>query len=202
MNEITKQVLTGSLMGDGSLTSLSPKFRRRNSFYGEQHTSKQKEYVLWKCNMLSEINTKVRYMERTRWGKTREEIHMWSLSSPELTIMRAEWYPDGIKHINKKILKDFSDISFAIIIQDDGAKNGVGMTICTESFSPKEVELFSNYIESKWDIKFTIGLYHGIRNRVYIGAREVDKLLPIVKKWIHPTMEYKFGNRFKYEKRI
>ena len=198
MNNITKQVFIGSLMGDGSLAKPRPKHRCYNSFYSEQHTFKQKDYVIWKCELLKELGTKTRIMSRMRWNVLREEIHIYSRSLPELTILRKAWYPEGIKKINDNILDEFTEISLAMLIQDDGSRVGRGMMLCTESFTYEEIKKLSNILIDKWDLKNTITKCRDRYSRIYIKTKSVDLLLPIVEKWIHPTMRYKFDNRFKY----
>ncbi|MEK6881088.1 MAG: hypothetical protein AABY22_15825, partial [Nanoarchaeota archaeon] len=57
-----EQVLLGSLLGDGSLRNLK---KRKNTLYIENHSLKQKEYLLWKRDILDNfLKTKIREFSR------------------------------------------------------------------------------------------------------------------------------------------
>jgi len=49
LSRIEQQVILGSLLGDGSLH-----WEGRNPYFSENHSLKQKDYVLWKANILQE----------------------------------------------------------------------------------------------------------------------------------------------------
>src|SRR3989344_7224924 len=84
IDEDVKQVLLGSLLGDGSLQIQK---EGKNAFYREIHSSKQKEYLLWKNQFLKVFDTKLReysfYDKRT--DKTYYSVLLWSKTCPILT---------------------------------------------------------------------------------------------------------------------
>lgn len=98
---------------------------------------------------------------------------------------------------NKKILKvelfDYLDyISIAYWIMGDGAKKNKGITLCTDSFSFKEVVLLMNILKIKFDINSTIHL-EKYKPRIYINNKELEKILPHIKPYIVKSMLYKLS---------
>ncbi|MBL7056556.1 hypothetical protein ISS07_06590 [Candidatus Woesearchaeota archaeon] len=77
ISEDAKQVLLGSLLGDGYLR----KFRKsRNAHYKEVYSVKQKDYLLWKNDYLKIFDTKVHeysvFDQRT--NKNYNSILLWN----------------------------------------------------------------------------------------------------------------------------
>jgi hypothetical protein len=65
------------------------------------------------------------------------------------------FYPDGTKIIPQNIAEFIKPIGLAFWLMDDGYWNQVGryVVLCTESFTPAEVRLLINALNSKWDLK-------------------------------------------------
>ena len=77
IDEDVKQVLLGSLLGDGSLEINKG---GKNAFYREIHSSKQKDYLLWKNQFLKIFNTKLQEYSTfdNRTNNTYYIILLWS----------------------------------------------------------------------------------------------------------------------------
>jgi hypothetical protein len=74
----------------------------------------------------------------------------------------------------------------------DGAKKNKGITLCTDSFSFKEVVLLMNILKIKFDINSTIHLEKH-KPRIYINNKELHKILPHIKPYIVQSMLYKLS---------
>ena len=89
MKDLQKQLIEGSLLGDGSLTKIV-KHDRKNSAYKEAHCFKQRGYLESKYNLLQDLNPTIR-IERNCY-------RMVTKSFPFLTELEFNWYvrdPDG-----------------------------------------------------------------------------------------------------------
>lgn len=103
------------------------------------------------------------------------------------------FYLDPKNKIIKVELYDYLDyIGIAYWIMGDGAKKNKGITLCTDSFSFKEVVLLMNILKIKFDINSTIHLEKH-KPRIYINNREIQKILPHIKPYIVKSMMYKLS---------
>ena len=72
----------------------------------------------------------------------------------------------------------------------DGSKRNKGITLCTDSFSFKEVVTLMNILKIKFDINSTIHL-EKLKPRIYINKKEFLKILPCVKPYFCDHFLYK-----------
>jgi hypothetical protein len=74
----------------------------------------------------------------------------------------------------------------------DGSKRNKGITLCTDSFSDKEVVLLMNIMKIKFNINSTI---HREKNkpRIYINNKELLKVLYYIKPYFVKSMLYKLS---------
>lgn len=118
LSEQCKEVILGSLLGDGSL-KIHPQYK--NARFSFRHSIKQKEYFFWKLKQLKEISG-----EKCWWlqsnnelggGKLRyQSLALESLTSLyELTNKRQKF------HIRRKWLNMLTPLSLAIWWLDDGS---------------------------------------------------------------------------------
>ena len=81
---------------------------------------------------------------------------------------------------------------------DDGqqVKKG-GITLCTDSFTLKEVLVLKDALEIKFNLKVSIHLKKGkkgtIYNRLYINKESFDKIKPFLKCYILDLFLYKLN---------
>jgi len=98
---------------------------------------------------------------------------------------------------NKKVIKSelydyFDFIVLAYWIMGDGAKKNKGLTLCTDSFSCKEVIILINIMKIKFDINSSI---HKEKNnyRIYINKSELNKILPKILPYFVKSSLYKIS---------
>lgn len=87
--------------------------------------------------------------------------------------------------------------ALAYWIMSDGVSNQYGLTICTDSYTIKEVVILINILKIRYDLNCSIH-YLNNRPRLYIKADSMNKLRLLVKPYIIPFSQYKLykGKRF------
>jgi hypothetical protein len=207
------------VIGDGYLTVEK---WYRNARFGILHTVKQKEYLLWKQNLLSETGLPTRYSEREDLGNklvraTEGRCEIRSGALPELTSLHGLMYPKA-RGFLPGVLEDLEVEHLAIIFMDDGGKNAsahtvtkrwkdrvythryepfiISFTFCLQSSGMAGCEQFRDWIKSKFGIESRINLT-GVRQPVVkiFKTREKEKLRDLLYPHLHPTMRYKVEGR-------
>ena len=116
----------------------------------------------------------------TRQLKCLNEIYILFYNNLEKKSIKAELY-------------NYIDyITIAYWIMGDGVKRNKGITICTDSFSFKEVVILINILKIKFDINSTIHLEKH-RPRIYINKRELYKILPYIIPYFSKKSLYKLS---------
>lgn len=193
------QVLLGASLGDACLRI------QYNYPYGLiEHSIKQKDYLLFKKNLLGELCSP-NIIERTRRlkfnGKYKKEGTSCAFricTNRELVPIHNLIYPNGKKTITKELLAKLEDLAIAIWYMDDGywcvnhKKTSGRIGLATLSFSKEENELIKDYFKYKYDIDFHITFedkkYHGL---MIYNRRDAFKFANIVNKHIPECMAYK-----------
>ena len=120
MDKIQKAVVIGSVLGDGFLQ----KTGKNNARLRLEHSLKQQDYLLWKCQILNNFFQKkpvILQRNNLKFGKTYQYIRNQSYSGLELGKLHQLFYVDGKKVIPNKISKLLKDpLSLAVWFMDDG----------------------------------------------------------------------------------
>lgn len=155
----SKDIILGSLLGDGSIAINKGYKNARFSF---KHSIKQKEYFLWKVEMLknisSEHNTWIQEKNgHDGWGS--EKLRFQSLALEELTEIYNLTTEKGKKIVKRKWLNLLTPLSLLVWWLDDGSlvSNSRKGVFCTDGFSLKEVKILQNYLKKVWGIDTKIG---------------------------------------------
>ena len=75
----------------------------------------------------------------------------------------------------------------------DGSKRNNGITLCTDSFSFKDVVNLINILNIKFNINSTIHM-DKLKPRIYINKKELLKILPFIKPYFVDHFLYKIEN--------
>lgn len=185
------QVIIGSLLGDGNISLNRSKNLGKFIF---AHSEKQKEYAIWKTDILKNIMYYERVFNKVEhFDERTNKIYTSYFSySKELTIFKNlyyDWYcPKKIVPINH--IMNLDNLGLAIWYMDDGYKEDSGYCISTNCFSEKDLLIIQQYFIYKWNI------YINIRknNIVYIPSKYRDKFTLIIKPFIHSDCLYKLHN--------
>lgn len=152
LTEIQKEILIGSMLGDGSISKPKP-----NSSFTKTQSLKRKEYLEWHVEMLKPysvdkldenfskeiliggkngvIAERIPSEKRLSGYAMRTHVH------PELTKIRNEWYPNGTKIVPIDLV--LTPQSIAIWYFDDGSNCVKSRTavLCTQCFTLDEADL-------------------------------------------------------------
>lgn len=169
MNNIQKQIITGSLLGDGSLTKI---YKNNNSAFREGHCIKQHDYILWKFEQLKPYSCSIKKEQRNvivdydknlnlpiKGDKKTDFYVMRTQNNKVFTELEHEWYvrDDTGNYIlkNKRRIKkipnflELSPLSISIWFMDDGTNqfNNRNAIFHSLSFSKTECEQLCDLIK-------------------------------------------------------
>lgn len=201
MNELSEQVLIGSLLGDGGI------YKYNNAsypIYKEGHSIKQKNYLLWKKEYLP-FETSIKYIEKTIFSYPKLKKSYLCNSTIFLVSKQKEillnyyymFYNKGRKHIHLEILNKLDVLGLLVWILDDGSYHYRTKTIrlSTDSFSFNEHLLIKNHLNNKYG--FDIRIYQKeSRYNIYFTAKDVIKLMDLFQPHISKLPQnilYKLG---------
>lgn len=181
-------VLIGTLLGDGNLTRRGICCR-----LFVKHSANQRELIEWKRDIFKNIVLMpLNYFTQKIKGKKYRFIQFVTLTHPTFNKYREIFYRGSRKIIPADIDKIFyHPLSLAVFLMDDGANDTFGMTLQTHSFRKNEVELLTRVIKKNFRIATYLRKNKG-KWIIYFPKREVKKLYKIVKKYLLPSLSYKF----------
>lgn len=192
MNDKTKQILLGSLLGDGGLH-----FNGINAYFREHHSLKQRDYLLWKAKHLKifDIKSKEGKVFDKRTNKYYNYFLLWSKVHPILTKYYKLFYPKRKKRVTLEILKQIEPLGLAVWYMDDGyfRNNSKNIKLDTDGYRLLENKVILKWFKRKWNIKATICKDRG-KYFLFFDTAQADKLLKIIKDFICKSMIYKLGH--------
>ena len=187
LSDQCKEIILGSLLGDGSLKIQKPYKNARFSF---RHSIHQKEYFFWKVKQLKEISSESCWWKQKKNSLGREMLRYQSLALPVLTEIYKLTHKKNKLVIRRKWLNQMSPLSLAIWWLDDGSiiSNGRKGVFCTDPFSYKEQKILTRYLKVVWKINVHIGKIKKIRDgkeveyyRLWLrSSEELKKFLRII----------------------
>lgn len=186
-----KQLLIGSLLGDGCFCSVGKK--AKNMCLSIAHSEKQKEYLRYKWKILNKYNLASSIIEyhinNNRYSHELVGYRLKSKLHPIFTNIRNKYYDsNGHKRVFKEFVKDIDTLGLAIWYMDDGyvTKNSYILSTC--SFTLEEQSLLADILLDKFNLHFTVGKHD---NSMYLQAKDFPKFVELIKKYIIPSMQYK-----------
>lgn len=186
-----KQLLIGSLLGDGCFCSVGKAAKNKCLSIG--HSWKQKEYLEYKWNILNRYNlvspiieyhiNNKRYSQELIGYRFKSKLH------PIFTNIRTKYYDtEGNKRVLYEFVKDIDALGLAIWYMDDGYATKNSCILSTCSFNIEEQTLLADILLSKFDLHFNVGKND---NSMYLQAKDFPKFVDLIKDFIIPTMQYK-----------
>lgn len=187
-----KDIILGSLLGDGSL-KISNGYR--NARFSFRHSIKQKEYFFWKANELKEISGENYFWKsKIKDGFGGQKLRYQSLAMPELTELYCLTHKKKVFKISRKWLNLLTPLSLAIWWLDDGSIIGNGRkgVLCTDHFLHEEQRLLVRYLKKVWGIDLCIGkitrIWKGKEKTYYRlwirSSKELKKFLRLILPYI------------------
>lgn len=194
MIEEVEQILIGSLFGDGSLErnkSESKGIRKTKPVgirFKERHSMKQKEYLLWKKEILSKMFAIKKYFSENA-------ITIYSNVSPLLEEYHSHFYPSGkgYKVFNLLMLNKLKPLGLAIWYMDDGHfnKRSYSSEIACDT---KNAEIIKSWFNEKYNMDVKISLSEGplgISAKIIFNKEDTKRFFRMIFYFIHPSMKYK-----------
>ncbi|OBI16601.1 recombinase RecA [Mycobacterium sp. E2327] len=197
------QVVLGSLMGDGNLSSNR---RDRNGVrFRLGHGAKQLDYLQWKTALMGNIRHSVREN-----AKGASFVDFTPL--PELAeLQRAVYLGDGKKFLSEEYLKVLTPLALAIWYMDDGSftlrskglqertAGGSGrIEICVEAMSEGTRARLRDYLCDTYGLDVRLRQAGSAGKAVLVfSTAATAKFQKLVAPYMAPSMEYKLLPRFR-----
>lgn len=181
LTDTEKQIVLGTLLGDGYLSKTTRSYRLALC-----HSKSQYEYLKWKKEKLSSvIHADLYHYE----DDTHNQYHIKSISHPYFKKLHNQLYTPK-KTITRKYLDKINSLGLAVWYMDDGSYNpnphSKQITIATESFGEKGNIIIKDWLQNKWNIDSTI-LEYTQKKRGYSTSRKQQFRLTINK---YPSLDF------------
>lgn len=186
-------VIVGTLLGDGRLEERSRGVRSYTARLRIHHGEDQKDYVLWKYEILKNlvsrgpckivwVNPK-RNLRETSW-------YFHTRSTREFRFFHEIFYRDRRKVVPQKIEKLLTPQTLAVWAMDDGAYASPYFNFNTHSFEAEEQHLLQRTLLQKFGIETRL---HRDRHqwKIAVQRESVSKLIKLIYPFVIPTMRYK-----------
>ena len=197
-NEEQKQILLGSLLGDGCIYKDKYDCYR----YTILHSNKQKDYLLWKNSYLNfhlYLHKVNKTIKNYKYKLCHYEISKYNSSFKNYYNL---FYPNGKKIVIREILDVLKPIGIAVWFMDDGSysySNNIIM-IYTNSFTLNECNLIKKWFKERFNIECRVQrIIQTInKNNQYIlrfNVINTQKFIEMIKSYVLqiPSMTYKIG---------
>lgn len=198
------------VLGDGYITKPNKAGNCRIQFC---HSLKNKKYLFWKKSILDQIGgCELKYYEdsykNSKNGKIYKRCILYSNPNRYFRKIRDRIYVNGKKTLNEKILSKLTDLSLAILWQDDGC-----LTIASQkdykghfysfvlpelafcNFSEVENNLFIEWLSRKFGIESVIKIHKSNKksDQIYIKlySKTFKSFIDLIKPYVHSSMFYK-----------
>lgn len=184
LTSFQKQLMYGSLLGDGSIALGNSD---KNPRFSEGHSLKQKNYLLFKYKKLKPYSGKfIEY--KTKWGG---EAKFSTVNHKEFHAIRSMFYNRRGKKVIKKLtlLQIIHPVALAMWFGDDGSKEKNSYRLATGAYSIAELKYLIRWLKNKFHINAYL---HKHGKYCYLSIRE-DRFLftKIVKPHLPKSMHYK-----------
>ena len=174
-----KEIILGSLLGDGSL-KINEEYK--NARFSFRHSIKYKDYFFWKVKNLKEISGK-----RCYWLQRDGKLRYQSLALPELTEIYNFCSKGGKFKVRRRWLNLLTPRALAVWWMDDGSlvKNSRQGVFCTDKFTEKEQRVLARYLLKVWKIRVRIGKSEKGYYRIWLRSTEMlKKFLKIILPYV------------------
>lgn len=181
LSKQTKEIILGSLLGDGSL-KIHPGYK--NARFSFRHSSKQQNYFQWKVDLIkNEIASEknVFIQKPDGFGKN-TMLRFQSLALPTLTELYHLTHKGKRFVVRRKWLNQMSPLSLAIWWFDDGSiiSNGRKGVLCSDGFDRDSQETLRQYLKVVWDVTVRVGR---------IGTKQSGTKEEYFRLWFRSTEE-------------
>lgn len=186
LSDIQKDVLVGTLLGDGNLS-----YRGRNCRLHIKHSLNQLVLVDYKRKVFEDITSmKVRKFTQAVGEKDYNFAEFVTLTHPEFSKYHNLFYPSGKKSIPRDIDKLLiTPLSLAVWFMDDGAADYAGASLQTHSFTEEDVVRLMKVLKLNFEIYTTKRLNKGSWI-IYFPKASMKRLRQLI--GVHMLEEFKY----------
>lgn len=197
LSEIQKEVLVGTLLGDGCLETQN---NGRTFRLKVEHSLQQKEYVDWKYKVFKDwVLTEPKVRKYSAYGLERNNYRFSTVSTGSFRFFAQQFYENGRKVIPKLISKLLTPIALAVWFMDDGSiksRDHRALVIHSQSFNKIDLERVTKVLEDKYKIKSVLRKRQdGTGHVIYLLSETIDKFIALIGKYVLPSMSYKLGTQ-------
>lgn len=189
----TRNIIIGSLLGDGWLNGLSPTGK---TSYRVKYNDKSLGFLKWIREQLLELEP-----SGLKPIPKYSQHYFFTKSTEELGNLRRLFYPnEGRKRVPKNIVELFTDpISLAIWYQDDGTldrrpKYHWNVRIATYCFPYEDCALLTKIVKQHFGIETSVcrcQMRGKMYYQLYVLSKSMNKFIQTVKPYIHQDYAYK-----------
>lgn len=193
LSDEQKEILTGLILGDLHILK-----QRTNPSLIFRQGIKHELYLLYLYDLFKDFcpsGPKIQnHAPDKRTGKVYSAIYFISYTLPCLIPLHEDFYVTGKKVVPLDIAERLTPLGLCYWICDDGFwdSNSRRVVLCTESFTPAEVQLLINVLNSKWNLDSYLSR-RGESYRIMIPSRSVPHLRDLLKDIMPSMMLYKLG---------
>ncbi len=186
LTSIQKEVLIGSLLGDGALRKQGT---RTNALLEVNHSFQYKEYVDWKWQHFKEY---IKTPPKPRHGNGNRIAYRFTTQSlPFFTEYYDKYYSNGKKFIAPDIT--LTPLILSVWFMDDGSKSRNTYYLNTQQFSIEDQNCLMSILDRDLKIKSSLN-----RDKIYwrirIRTESADRFKKIVAPYLLPCFRYKIDN--------
>ena len=196
LTKLQKEIIVGSLLGDGHLESGSKgRVYRLKIQYGE----KQREYIYWLWRVFRGwVGQDPRAKSQVRpSGKVVRTLYFNTYSHSAFRFYGHQFYSKTGKKVNPRIIRKLiTPLGLAIWFMDDGSwKSQEHKTyiIHTDGYSRKDLVRVKEALEQKFGLSLALHRQYG-NWRLYVLTKSAKRFRSLVEKYILASMRYKLGN--------
>lgn len=192
-DEEIRGAIIGMVLGDGSLALNG---RSINAHMDFAHSSKQREYAVWKAEMLKNL-TSVRITDgfATAKGKEYPKVRVITKTHPTYTHLHKRFYHNGRKTIDQFLMEHLTPLGLALWYQDDGNlknhENYLTPMLETNCFNVVEHAVMTKALADKFHIEFRANHLNAKYLMLRLRRKDRERFFDIIRDYIHPTMAYK-----------
>lgn len=186
VSETAKAAIVGMVLGDASIVQPVVRGKRRDSAYlSFRHSLAQKEYALWKADILREL-THVQVTESEgyldkRTGKKYPFINVRTRTHPLYLRLRQAFYPAGHKVVDPFWLDKLDDRGFAIWFCDDGTSKEYHCYLATLNFSWPENHLMAQFLWERFGLHADVRRWAKGKPIIRIPSKARPRLVELLK---------------------
>lgn len=189
-----RSILVGTLLGDGHLDTQNGRKTFRLKI---EHTHSQRFYTQWLYEQLQDwVRTPL--ASKSKSIGTSVTIHDWfqTLSVVQFRFYGLQFYDNaGHKRVPKIIRRLLTPLAMAVWFMDDGSaksKHHKAIVLNTHSFSRRDITLLQQALSERYSIQSNIRAQKDGLQILITGA-DARKFMEIVRPYMLPQFDYKFG---------